>query len=268
MTDTVPFMRTTALSVRFGRLEVLRGVDFAVDSGEVVGLIGPNGAGKTTLLRAMAGLLPPAAGAIAVAGRPLTEIDRQELAIQIGYLPQSNEVHWAMTVEALVAIGRLPHLGRWRRLGATDRAAVDRAIAACDLEDLRDRPMTRLSGGERSRALLARALAVEPKLLLADEPVAGLDPAHQLDVMQKLRILAADGTGVVVVMHDLTHAARFCDRLALMFEGGIAAVGSAADVLTPDLLARCFGIKAFHGEVGDESFVLPLERTDYAGPRS
>ena len=253
-------MTAHSLVAGFGPVEVLRDLDFDVAAGELVGLVGPNGAGKTTLLRVMAGLLTPTQGDVAFDGVPAGQIDRAEFARQVAYLPQGGEVHWAVTVGALVMMGRLPHLGRWRRPTAVDERAVAEALAACDLEDLENRPIFSLSGGERARALLARALAVEPRLLLADEPVAGLDPAHQLDVMAKLRDLAAGGAGVVVVMHDLTHAARYCDRLALLHDKSIVAAGDPADVLSTERLATCFGIRAHRGVIGDESFILPLER--------
>lgn len=255
-------LSANSVSVSLGDTQILAGLDLGIAAGEVVGLIGPNGAGKTTLLRAMAGLLPLDGGEIRFEGRPLREIGRNTLARSLAYLPQGGESHWAVTVETLVMLGRLPHRGPWGAPSDTDRAAVEQALDACDVAQFRTRPTTHLSGGERTRVLLARALASEPKVLLADEPVAGLDPGHQLDVMEKLRDLAASGAGVVVVMHDLTLAARFCTRLALLHDKRIAAEGSAATVLSPDTLARCYGIRAFHGSADGNTIVVPLERTD------
>ena len=258
-------LSVSSLSVSLGETRVLSGVDLEIAAGEVVGLIGPNGAGKTTLLRAMAGLLPPDGGAVHVKGAPLRQIDRRTLARTLAYLPQGGSGHWAVSVETLVTLGRLPHRSPWAAASEADRAAVDWALQACDVAQFRDRPVTQLSGGERSRVLLARALAGKPEALLADEPVAGLDPGHQLDVMERLRELAAAGTGVVVVMHDLTLAARFCDRLALLFEGQIAVEGDAATVLSADTLARCYGVRAYRGAADGAAIVVPLERTEARG---
>ncbi len=249
------------LAVSLGATRVLDGVDLDVAAGEVVGLIGPNGAGKTTALRTLAGLLRPAQGDIRLDGTPLTAIGRAALARAIAYLPQHGPCHWPLTVAHLVMTGRAPHIGPWRGPGAADREAVSRAMAACDVATLAERPMDRLSGGEQTRVLLARALAVEPRLLLADEPIAGLDPAHQLDILGRLRQRAASGTGIVVVMHDLTLAARFCDRLVLLFAASVAAEGEPALVLSPDNLARCYGIRAHYGSVDGNPIVVPMART-------
>lgn len=254
-------LTTTALSVSLGGARILADVELRVGAGEVVGLIGPNGAGKTTLLRAMAGLLPLDDGEIRIAGRPLSRIVRRERARMVAYLPQGGEHHWAVTVETLVMLGRLPHRGPWRGPSAADRAAVARALDVCDVARFRHRPLGRLSGGERARVMLARALAGEPELLLADEPVAGLDPAHQLDVMATLRVRAAAGTGVVVVMHDLTLAARHCDRLALLHDGRLVAQDIPAAILTAGRLADCYGIRAYHGVVDGSAVIVPLART-------
>ena len=250
------------VSVSLGDAPVLAGVELEVAAGEVVGLIGPNGAGKTTLLRAMAGLLPLRGGEVRLEGRPLHRMDPSALARILAYLPQGGGSHWAVTVETLAMLGRLPHRSPWAAPSEADRAAVARALAACDMTRFGDRPVTQLSGGERTRALLARALAGEPKVLLADEPVTGLDPGHQLEVMAKLRELADSGTGIVMVMHDLTLAARACDRLALLFEKRIAAEGRPTAVLSADTLARCYGVRAYHGSVEGGAIVVPIERTE------
>lgn len=253
-------LSANALSVSLGGRRVLAAVDLAIAAGEVIGLIGPNGAGKTTLLKAMAGLLPLDAGEVRLAGRPLAAIGRDDLARALAYLPQDGQSHWSVTVETLVMLGRLPHRAPWSGPSGADRAAVERALLACDLAPLRHRVTSSLSGGERARALLARALAGEPQVLLADEPVAGLDPGHQLDVMARLRERAAAGAGVVVVMHDLTLAARFCTRLALLHERRIEAEGAPAEVLSPASLARCYGVRAYHGSAEGSEIVVPLSR--------
>ncbi len=249
-----------AVSVAYGGTPILEGIDLTVSAGELLGLIGPNGAGKTTLLKAMAGLLPISNGEIRLTAQAIAKIDRTLLGRTLAYLPQEGGSHWDITVKTLVMLGRLPHLGPWRAPTEADRAAVARAMDACDIAHLGRRPTTQLSGGERSRVLLARALAGEPKVLLADEPVAGLDPGHQLDVMEKLRDLAASGRAVIVVMHDLTLAARFCHRLVLLHDRRIAAEGPPEAVLAPDRLSHCYGIRAYHGSVDGNAIVVPLGR--------
>ncbi|MBU6456894.1 MAG: ABC transporter ATP-binding protein [Bradyrhizobium sp.] len=245
------------IAVRFGSSAVLRSVDLAVSSGEMVGLIGPNGSGKTTLLRVLANLRAPDAGSVTLEGRELAEIGERELSRRVAYLAQGGEVHWPMRVEALVALGRLPHRRAFRDSAISDRVAVERAMAAADVASLRNRTMGQLSGGERMRVLLARALAVEASLLLADEPVAAHDPLHQLRVMALLRETARGGTGIIVVLHDLSLAARFCDRLVLIAQGGVVAEGRPADVLTPANLGESYGVDVVCGVSDGLPFYLP-----------
>jgi len=249
-----------AVTVKLGTRIALDRVSAAVETGELVGLIGPNGAGKTTLLRALAGLVSPAAGSVALDARPLDAIGRRDRARRLGYLPQDGTIHWALPVADVVLMGRLPHLGAWERPGDGDRAIAASAMAALDIADLAERPATRLSGGEKARVLLARALAGAPEILLADEPVAGLDPYHRLEVMEHLASLAASATGVVVVLHDLALAARFCRRLLLLDRGCIAAEGAPADVLTPERLASVYRVEAVRGRHEGADYVLPWRR--------
>jgi iron complex transport system ATP-binding protein len=245
------------IAVNFGQMGLLCGVDISVSSGEMVGLIGPNGAGKTTLLRVLANLRAPDAGSVTLEGRTLETVGERELSKRIAYLAQGGDVHWPMRVEALVALGRLPHRHAFRDRQKSDQAAIAHAMVAADIVSLRDRTMTHLSGGERMRVLLARALAVEASLLLADEPVAALDLLHQLRVMQLLQNTARNGTGVVVVLHDLSLAARFCDRLVLIAHGGIVAQGVPADVLSPVHLSQAYGVDMVCGVSEGIPFYLP-----------
>jgi iron complex transport system ATP-binding protein len=245
------------IAVRFGPATLLEGVDLVVRAGETVGLVGPNGSGKTTLLRILANLRSPEGGWVRYAGRTAGEIGVRELSRQIAYLAQGGTIHWPMRVEALVALGRLPHRRAFGGLDASDRTAIDRAMTAADVVSLRGRTMEQISGGERMRVLLARALAVDASVLLADEPIAALDPLHQLQVMELLRMTARAGRGVVVVLHDLALAARFCDRLILLAHGGILAEGPPARVLSDSHLAQAYGVEVVRGEHDGIPFLLP-----------
>ena len=250
-------LETQALGIRFGSIPLLQDINLSVASGEVVGLIGPNGSGKTTLLRVLAGLRPADTGIVTLDGRDIHAFSRRELAKYIAYLAQSGDVHWPMRVDAVVRLGRLPHRQTGAAREATDTAAVEAALQSTDVVGLRHRTMTQLSGGERMRVLLARALAVQADLLLADEPVAALDPLHQLQAMDVLRSASRNGTAVIVVLHDLSLAARFCDRLVLIADGGVVAVGRPPAVLTSDHLTRAYGVDMVSGEASGIPYFLP-----------
>ncbi len=236
-------LEAQALAVRLGGRTVLDGVTLKLRPGEVVALAGANGAGKSTLLACLAGLRRPEGGAVRLDGLPLDALAPRARARRLAWLPQTPEVGWPMSVETLAGLGRLPRLGG-RGPGTDDRAAVARALRAVDLEALAGRDARTLSGGERARALLARALAGEPDWLLADEPLAGLDPLHVLETGALLRRTAAGGVGVLATVHDLQAAARFADRLVVLAGGRVLAYGAPAAVLTPDLLARAYGVSA------------------------
>lgn len=247
--------------VRDGRA-VLREVSLDVMPGQVLGIIGRNGAGKTTLLRAMAGLQALASGTIRLNGIELAALDRRVRAQRLAYLEQSGAGAWPIASRDLVALGRLPYRAWPARPDLDDGAAITAALTASDAMQFADRPIDTLSSGERARVLLARALAGQPQVLLADEPVAALDPGHQLGVMGMLRRQAAAGMAVVVVLHDLALAARFCDRLALLGESGLLAAGLPADVMSDALLARAFAIRALRGTQDAESWVLPWREVE------
>jgi iron complex transport system ATP-binding protein len=254
-------MTLTAQDVRYriGSHTAVDGVSVDVRPGELLGLVGPNGAGKSTLLRLLAGLLAPQQGTVTQDGAPLASLSIERRARRIGYLAQAGEVHWPLSVERLVALGRLPHLSPWRQGSAADRAAIARAMDACDVTRFAGRTVATLSGGERARVLLARALAVEPAVLLADEPAAGLDPHHQLRVMDLVRERAQAGMAVVVVLHDLGMALRTCDRVLLMDRGRAVACGPAADVLDEEAIARVYDVGAEIGALSGRP-VLSLWR--------
>jgi iron complex transport system ATP-binding protein len=250
------------LCVRLGDRPVLADVDIAVAPGELVGLLGPNASGKTTLLRALAGLIEPTSGSVLIDGAPAASVPRGERARRLAYLEQGARSEWPLTVERVVALGRAPWLGPWSRATETDARAVADAMARCDVSGLADRPITALSGGEQARVMLARALAGEPDILLADEPVTHLDPFHQLQIMETIRAQATAGGAVIAVLHDLTLAARFCDRIVLLRDGAVAAEGAPADVLNDETLARVFSITAAFIQESDGVLVVPRGRIE------
>ena len=253
-------IRALHLSVRLGRHPAVSGVSAALEPGQLVGIIGPNGAGKSTLIRALLGLVRAASGAVSIDDTPITSLSRKDVARRVAYLPQGQTLHWPLLVERLVALGRMPHLGPLSRLSPEDEAMVDAALARADVLHLKGRIATELSGGERARVLLARALAVGAPALIADEPLAALDPGHQLDVMDLLKGEARAGSLVVTVLHDLGMAARYCDRLLLMDKGRLVADGRPMEVLTEQRLAEVYGISACIEADGEWPLILPTGR--------
>ncbi|MCY4314400.1 MAG: ABC transporter ATP-binding protein [Gammaproteobacteria bacterium] len=247
------FLSINRLSVSLRDRCVLRNVSFEVGAGECVGLLGPNGAGKTTLMRAALGLIPYE-GESSIAN--MVSADRARMA---AWMPQTREIAWPMTVERLVVLGRIPHMANGQRPTAKDYEKVNAALAAMDLDRFRDRTATRLSGGEQVRVLIARVLAQDTPLILADEPVAGLDPAHQISTMQIFSELARAGQSVIVSLHDIGLAARHCTRLILLSDGGVAADGPPGEVLTLDRMAEVFGIHAFYRDTEDGPVFQPLK---------
>ena len=218
----------------------LEAITTALRPGEVTAICGPNGAGKSTLLACLAGLLAPAEGVVLLDGHPVATLPPLARARAIGFLPQDGAVAWDVTVETLVRLGRLPH----RAGPEADAAAVDAAMAALDLADFAARPVSALSGGERARALLARVLAGEPSWILADEPLASLDLAHQIALLARFRALARSGAGVVLVLHDLAQAMNDADRVMILDRGCLVADGPPETVLRPPLIARVWGLAA------------------------
>ena len=244
------------LRMRLGQREVLCGLDLAAHAGEMTAVIGPNGAGKSTLLKILAGLLKPASGTVLLDGRPAADRPAAERARILAYLPQERTVHWALSARAVVALGRLPHQPMGARENAKDAQTIEAALAAMDISALADRPVLEMSGGERARVLVARALAQEPGILLADEPASGLDPAHQLELFQHLAKLSSAGRTVVLALHDLSLAARFCHRLILMRDGRCMAAGPPAKVLQREHLAAVYRVEAEYDVVRGTPVVL------------
>ncbi|RRH72624.1 ABC transporter ATP-binding protein [Falsigemmobacter faecalis] len=245
-------LEVEALSLTRQGERVLSDISFTLRPGEFLGLLGPNGAGKTTLLRALQGLLPHE-------GRSsLAQISAEARARRAAFLPQARDLAWPMAVRDLVALGRLPWTGAAR---SDDHRAVAAALTRMELEALADRPADRLSGGELARALIARLLAQETPLLLADEPGAGLDPARQISTMQVFADLAREGRAVVASVHDLGLAARFCTRVLVLQEGRLVADGPPAEVLSDSLLDQVFGLRVWRGEAGGLPLLAPIALT-------
>lgn len=235
-------LEATDVVIRRNDRAIVQGASLQLRPGEMVGLIGPNGAGKSTLLRALLGLQPLSGGRCLLKGRDLRGWPPRERARELAYLPQNPQSHWPLRVDKVIELGRSPHLGLWRGLTPADRAAIERAIALTEVEDLTGRVFNSLSGGEQARVNLARILASQAPGLLADEPIAALDPYHQLHIMEIFARHAREGGSVLLVLHDLNTAARFCDRLVLLERGQVACTGTPCDVLTADLLRRVYGV--------------------------
>jgi iron complex transport system ATP-binding protein len=248
-------LEARSCSVILGRRQVLHAVHCRLEPGFLVGVIGPNGAGKSTLVRALAGILP--SPDVFLNQRPLADFSAAKRAQQIAYLPQNTPAPWPMPCRDVVSLGRLPH-----RDGSLSRGqqAIERAMERANVLDLAERPLTMVSGGERARVGLARALAVEAPILLADEPIAHLEPAHQLQSLELLRTRADAGDAVMVVLHDLSLAARFCDSVVVIEKGTIVANGPPDVVMNDDLLRSVFGISTARSTWQGRPFLLPWQR--------
>lgn len=216
------------------------GVTVELPAGAITAVLGPNGSGKSTLLRLLLGALHPQAGTVRFGGRAVGEWSRREMAREVGVVPQEEESPFPMTVRELVAMGRYPYLGAFRREGEADRRAVAGAMRRADVDGLAGRMVGTLSGGERQRARIARALAQEPATLALDEPTAALDVAHEMAIFELLRELGGAGTTVLLVTHNLNLAARYADRLVVLDRGRVAAEGTPPEVLTAELVQRVY----------------------------
>ncbi len=231
------------ISVELGARRVVEDVSLDLAPGEIVALLGPNGAGKTSLMRASLGLIPLASGQAHLGGADPRTLSARARALKAAYLPQRPQAIWPLSVEGVVALGRYAHGGAPDRLRAADQAAVDAALDACALTPLRARRMDEISGGEKARAHLARALAQQAPVLVLDEPTAGLDPAQALGVGEVLRAQAAQGRAILLSTHDLGLAVRIARRVLLLREGRPIAAGGA-DALTPEALESAYGRRA------------------------
>ena len=255
-------LEVSNVTVQIRDHKIVDNLSMALEQGELVGLIGPNGAGKSTLLRSIIRAGNRSIGRFAIDGTALDELSALQRARKLAYLPQERHVEWQLPARAVVMLGRFPYRQGFGPPAPECEAAVDRALEAVDATSFAQRSVTSLSGGERARVLLARALAVEAPLLMADEPIAELDPYHQIHVMEILRSKANEGSGVLAVLHDLTLAARFMDRLVLMDRGRVVAEGRPDEVLSDTHLENVYRISALQESTSSGPFVLPWQRTD------
>ncbi|WP_228786536.1 ABC transporter ATP-binding protein [Nocardia terpenica] len=244
------------LSCGRGRRTVLAGVNFTVAAGETVGIVGPNGSGKTTLLRTLAGLAAPRAGRVLVNGQELHRLSARRRARSVALVAQGEQPPEDLRAGEVVALGRTPYLPPWGPGGPAERQAVENALHAVDLDGFADRPVQRMSGGERQRVLLARALAQATPLLLLDEPTNHLDITHRLSLLTLARTL--DRT-VVLALHDLALADRYCDRVLVVHDGGADPLQPPEIALRPEVLGAVFGVRAVrvrHPETGERHLLL------------
>lgn len=232
------------LAFRIDGVNILKQVEVSVNAGELVGLIGPNGAGKSTLLRLLTQVEQRGTGEVYWHDKPLRTIPREQQARLMGYLVQHARAHWPFTVQKLVELGRIPYQRWWQDCSAEDLRKVEEALRLTETLAYRNRQVTTLSGGEQTLVMLARIFAAEPQIIFADEPVAALDPYHQLHVMEILRQHAQGERAAVVVLHDLSLAARFCDRLYLLHHGQLDCCGTPQEVLSEANIARVYGVKS------------------------
>jgi iron complex transport system ATP-binding protein len=232
------------VTVRRSGKSILDDVALSASAGEFVAVIGPNGAGKSTLLAAVAGLLRPDRGDIELDGADVYRIAARTLAVRRAYLPQNPRCEWPLSVERLVALGLTPILPAIGALPPEHLRRIERVLSLCDLSERRLQAITTLSGGELTRAMLARALVTDPEILIADEPIAGLDPRHALDTMQRLAAYARAGKLVIASLHDLTLAARYASRIFALAAGKVMGDGPTGVVLTAELLRQTFDVEA------------------------
>lgn len=257
MNQSATHLRLDQVGVHLSGKPIVASVSAHFRAGTCVALIGPNGAGKTTLLRAMAGLIP-ATGMIALDGVSLAALSHSRRAQIIGYLPQGHATHWPLPARDIVALGRFPFgLSDPAQLNADDAAIVDDAMRRTDSTAFADRNVQTLSGGERARVMMARVLATDAAIILADEPTAALDPSHQISILQTLKTEAQRGKLVIFVTHDLVLAARFADRLVVMANGTVRADGPPADILTEQIMRDVYGVTAVPCNAGGQALMLP-----------
>ena len=244
-------------SVTLDNNDILKDVSFDLPRGKLVGLIGPNGAGKSILVRSILGLVENAQGQILLDDKNLSDFSLKEKAQHISYAPQGAPVHWPLNVDHLVSLGLIPHLSPWQSLSLEQNNLIQKALQKTDVLHLSNRCVTTLSGGERARVMLARAMVTGSQYLLADEPTPALDPYHQIKIMEILKELAWANHGVLVVLHDLNMAHKYCDQLILLNDGIIISQGTPNEVLTDQNLSDAYQIKVHRIKNNHETFLIP-----------
>jgi iron complex transport system ATP-binding protein len=235
-------LEVKALDFGFPGRTIGRDVSFTLGAGEVMCVLGPNGGGKTTLFRTLLGLLAKHAGAVQLEGQDLENLSRGEIARRVGYVPQGHSAYFAYTVREFVLMGRTAHLGLFSAPGRKDRELAQRVLESLGIAHLAEQPVTEISGGERQLALVARALAQEPRLLVLDEPTASLDFGNQVRVLQRIGALAGSGISILFSSHDPDHAFLCARRALLLAEGRVLESGAPRDVIRPDTLERLYGV--------------------------
>lgn len=254
------------LRFAYNNSPVVEDVSVQAEPGQVLGILGPNGAGKSTLLRLLLGILKPSQGRVLLDGQPLESFTRQQLAQKVAFVPQSSSTAFGFPVWDVVAMGRTPFAGRFEPLNQEDYRLIDEAMAKVEATPFSDRRLSDLSGGERQRVFLARALAQSTPALLLDEPVANLDPYHELQILELMRTLAGEGKTVVCVLHHLDQAARYCDQLAVLCNGRLVSKGTPAEVLTTELLRTVFRIQAELMECSETGWRLVIRGRETNSP--
>ncbi|MEO9735441.1 ABC transporter ATP-binding protein [Roseibium sp.] len=244
------------LSVALRTGTVLDDVSFKAKAGELVGIIGPNGAGKSTLLRAMAGLQSHL-GKADWNDHPVNKTAAAARARLIAYMPQEPTLHWAIPCREVVLLGRLPHHGQFAGPSRADRDAAEDAMSQMDVLDFADRPFDTLSGGEQARVLVARMLAQGAPAILADEPINGLDPAHQIGLMETFQSIARTGRLVCVSLHDLTLAGRWCDRLLLLEGGRLVCDSTPGQAFNSGVIEKVYGIDTRVIHLAERPTIVP-----------
>lgn len=248
------------LGYQIDGISILKSVDIEVKAGQMVGLIGPNGAGKSTLLRLLTCVEKPSSGEIFYDEVNVNLLAAEERAKRIGYLVQGARAYWPFSVENTVGLGRIPHQKWWQHSSSEDREKIQQAMETTETLAYRNRTVSTLSGGEQTLVMLARIFATEPQIIFADEPVAALDPYHQLHVMEILRKHSRDDRACVVVLHDLGLASRFCDRLYIINHGELYASGTPDEIMTAENIAEVYGVKTKISCDAEGVSVTPISR--------
>ncbi|WP_323158468.1 Fe(3+) dicitrate ABC transporter ATP-binding protein FecE [Pseudomonas viridiflava] len=236
-------LQAQQLDIGYGATRIVQDLSFSPPPGKVTALIGPNGCGKSTLLKVFARILTPQSGSLTLDGKAYRDLSARDLARKVAFLPQVLPIPEGVSVRQLVAYGRSPHNSLWGRLSGADQHSVEQALQRMELETLADRPLSDLSGGQRQRAWLAMILAQDAAIVLLDEPTTYLDISHQVELLDLMRALSAEGKTVITVLHDINQACRYADHLAVMQAGRLVASGTPGDVLNAELVCRVFDVQ-------------------------